>query len=139
MRDEELVDRDTGPGPDRFGVSVRPVPEAGTVVLVLVGELDRDTVRPLWEAVEECPPTGRILVDCSGLRFCDSSGLNTLLRARLRVLEAGGRVDLAGLRPPVDRMFEITGARGVFRVYGSMAEALSGGGHGSGGSHDTDG
>ncbi|MFB6838689.1 STAS domain-containing protein [Streptomyces sp. NPDC056361] len=78
MRDEEQAEQDAGPGSDRFGVSVRSVPEADTVVLVLVGELDRDTVRPLGEAVEGCPPTGRILVDCSGLGFCDSSGLNAL-------------------------------------------------------------
>ncbi|MEX0168295.1 STAS domain-containing protein [Streptomyces sp. LMG1-1-1.1] len=138
MRDEGPAEPATGPGPDRFGVAVRPVPETDTVVLALVGELDRDTVRPLWQAVEECPQSGRILVDCSGLGFCDSSGLNALLRARLRALEAGGCVELAGLRAPVDRMFEITGARGVFRVYGSMAEALSERGHGSDGAHGTE-
>ncbi|MGW8366530.1 STAS domain-containing protein [Streptomyces wedmorensis] len=125
MRDEELVEEDPGASPDRFGVAVRPVAGTDAVVLVLVGELDRDAVGRLWAAVEECPPTGRIVVDCSGLGFCDSSGLNLLLRTRLRALEAGGLVELAGLRAPVDRMFEITGARGVFPVYGSVGEALS--------------
>ncbi|MGW8351662.1 STAS domain-containing protein [Streptomyces wedmorensis] len=125
MRDEELVQEDSGASPDRFGVVVRPVAGTDTVVLVLVGELDRDAVGRLWAAVEECPPAGRIVVDCSGLGFCDSSGLNALLRTRLRTREAGGLVELAGLRAPVDRMFEITGARGVFPVYGSVGEALS--------------
>lgn len=137
MRDEELVEEDPGASPDRFGVAVRPVAGTDTVVLVLVGELDRDEVGRLWAAVEECPPSGRIVVDCSGLGFCDSSGLNVLLRTRLRTLEAGGLVELAGLRAPVDRMFEITGARGVFPVYGSVGEALSERerGHEGGGSH----
>ncbi|MEU5216662.1 STAS domain-containing protein [Streptomyces sp. NPDC020807] len=140
MRHEQPVDDDGGgdaggDGPrERFTVEVRPVPGADTDVLVLTGELDRDTVAPLNAAVEKCLGVPRTVVDCSGLRFCDSSGLNALLRARLRSLEAGGRLDLAGLRPPVSRMFDITGARRVFRMYGTMGEALSeSGGEGGGG------
>ncbi|MFB7512627.1 STAS domain-containing protein [Streptomyces sp. NPDC056144] len=129
---------------DRFTVEIRPVPGADTDVLVLTGELDRDTVAPLTAAVEERLGVRRTVVDCSYLRFCDSSGLNALLRARLRTLEAGGRLDLAGLRAPVSRMFDITGARGVFRVYGTLGEALAesggeGGGGGDGGDEDRGG
>lgn len=53
----------------------------------------------------------------------------------MRIVEAGGRLDLAGLRPPVDRMFDITGARDVFQVYESADEALSAPGHEGGGRH----
>lgn len=80
---------------------------------------------PLREAVEEHARARRIVVDCSDLGFCDSTGLNALLKARLRMRETGGRLDLAGLRPPVDRMFDITGARAVFRVYEDTARALA--------------
>ncbi|WP_370416895.1 STAS domain-containing protein [Streptomyces fradiae] len=103
-----------------------------TVVLALAGELDHDSAGPLRDALAEHDGSDgsgrdgfRIVVDCSGLSFCDSTGLNVLLRARLRMTEAGGRLDLAGLRPPVDRMFEITGARSVFRVYETVASALA--------------
>ncbi|MFJ5831833.1 STAS domain-containing protein [Streptomyces sp. NPDC093089] len=98
--------------------------EPGTVVLLLSGELDHDTAAPLRNALEENPGGGRLVVDCAGLLFCDSTGLNLLLRARLRHLAEGGRVDLAALRPPVARMFEITGARQVFRVYEDADVAL---------------
>ncbi|MFJ8663413.1 STAS domain-containing protein [Streptomyces sp. NPDC093795] len=135
MVDEERAGEEEEDLSGRFGVDVRPVPSGDAVVLVLVGELDRDGVEPLREALEQGDGSGRIIVDCSGLGFCDSSGLNVLLRARMRVLEAGGRLDLAGLRPPVDRMFDITGARGVFQVYESTDEALSGPGHEGGGQH----
>lgn len=98
----------------------------GTVVLAVTGELDHDTVAPLKEALAEHAGAGqRVVVDCAGLRFCDSTGLNVLLRARLRMLGEGGRLDLAGLRPPVDRMFEITGALSVFRVYENASAALA--------------
>ncbi|MFE2015817.1 STAS domain-containing protein [Streptomyces sp. NPDC059491] len=135
MRDDDLVEEGSEEGPDRFGVTVLPVPGRNTYVLTLVGELDRDTVDPLWEAVSTCPAGARIVVDCSGLAFCDSSGLNVLLRVRLRMQEGGGRADLAGLRHPVVRMFEITGAQGVFAVYGSVDEALAD--RSDGGGHDT--
>ncbi|MEU3747820.1 MULTISPECIES: STAS domain-containing protein [Streptomyces] len=137
MRDDKPASVAGGGDPlsDRFTVEVRPVPGADTRILLLTGELDRDTVAPLRQAVEECIGVGRVVVDCSALDFCDSSGLNALLRARLRTTEAGGRLELAGLRRTVDRMFEITGARAVFRVYGTLGEALAESGGEGGGTH----
>ncbi|MFJ6350035.1 MULTISPECIES: STAS domain-containing protein [unclassified Streptomyces] len=120
---EEHAER-AGP-PARLTVRTRPGPGNGPVVLAVAGELDHDTAAPLREALARTDASARVVVDCSGLRFCDSTGLNVLLRARLRLNESGGRLDLAGLRPPVDRMFEITGARSIFRVYGDAADALA--------------
>ncbi|MFD4372862.1 STAS domain-containing protein [Streptomyces sp. NPDC058486] len=111
--------------PARFRLDVRPAWDRGTVVVVPVGELDHDTVEPLGTALEKHADAARIVVDCAGLDFCDSTGLNLLLRARARAREAGAELDLAGLRPPVDRMFEITGALRVFRVYADIREALA--------------
>ncbi|WP_327321643.1 STAS domain-containing protein [Streptomyces sp. NBC_01210] len=111
-------------GRGRLSVEVRA--EADAVVLLLAGELDHDTADPLREGLAEAVEAGeRIVVDCAELRFCDSTGLNVLLRARLAASEAGGRLELAALRPPVARMFDITGARAVFRVYASLDEALA--------------
>lgn len=114
-----------GVGGARFTVEVRA--RADTVVLALGGELDHDTAEPLREALAQGVATGagRILVDCTDLRFCDSTGLNVLLRARLAAREAGSRVELAALQPPVARMFDITGADAVFRVYTGLDEALA--------------
>ncbi|GHH18614.1 STAS domain-containing protein [Streptomyces gardneri] len=117
----------TGTGSRRFLLETRPGGHPGTVVLILNGELDHDTVAPLRTALTEHRGAARVVVDCSGLRFCDSTGLNVLLKARLRMLPRGGRVDLAGLRPSVDRMFEITGARKIFRVYEDRGAALDDG------------
>ncbi|MFD3530736.1 STAS domain-containing protein [Streptomyces sp. NPDC058664] len=113
-------------GPVRpLDVHVRPGTPAGTVVLVVKGELDYGTAAPLRDALRENTGDGRLVVDFSGLRFCDSTGLNLLLKARLGMLGAGGRLDLAGLRASVDRMFDITGARKVFRVYEDADDALA--------------
>lgn len=97
------------------------------VVLVLTGELDHDTVEPLSAALGAVLTDGapRLVVDFSELQFCDSTGLNVLLHSRLAVQEAGGSLELAGLRRPVARMFHITGADEIFRVYPDVAHALA--------------
>ncbi|WP_406859212.1 STAS domain-containing protein [Streptomyces sp. HUAS MG47] len=109
----------------RFDVDVTA--GSGVVVLTLTGELDHDTADPLRTALDEQIEAGapRIVVDCAALTFCDSTGLNALLRARLQAHESGGRVELADLRPPVSRMFEITGARTVFTVHDDLRAALA--------------
>ncbi|MFB7512625.1 STAS domain-containing protein [Streptomyces sp. NPDC056144] len=108
----------------RLVVRTWPGDRPGTVVMALHGELDHDTAAPLRTALAERGGPVRVVVDCAGLRFCDSTGLNVLLGARLRMLAEGGLVVLSGLRPPVERMFEITGARSVFRVYEDPGAAL---------------
>ncbi|TXS44431.1 STAS domain-containing protein [Streptomyces sp. t39] len=112
-------------GDGRF--AVREGSRGGVVVLSLAGELDHDTAEPLREALARHTGTGagRVLVDLSGLTFCDSTGLNVLLHARLAAHDTGGSIELAGLRPPVARMFEITGAHTVFRVHAGLDEALA--------------
>ncbi|GAA2745899.1 MULTISPECIES: STAS domain-containing protein [Kitasatospora] len=107
-------------------VSVRD--HGSALVLRPEGELDHDSVGPLRDALEErlADPPQRIVVDCSGLSFCDSTGLNLLLRARLRAEPAGGRLMLAAPTPIVARMLEITGADEVVEVFATLDEALTG-------------
>ncbi|MFD6972452.1 STAS domain-containing protein [Streptomyces sp. NPDC059979] len=109
----------------RFTVDVRPMGDA--VVLALAGELDHDTAEPLSAALGAALTDGvpRLVVDFSELLFCDSTGLNVLLHSRLAVQEAGGTLELAGLRRPVARMFRITGADEIFRVHPDVAHALA--------------
>jgi anti-anti-sigma factor len=90
------------------------------------GELDHHTADllsgPLDAALDA--GTSRLVIDCSGLEFCDSTGLNVLLSARLRAEAAGGSVHLAAMQPTVARVFEITGADAVFTVHAALDQAL---------------
>lgn len=90
------------------------------------GELDHHTADLLREPLEAAVGDGatRIVVDCSQLEFCDSTGLNVLLGVRLKAEEVGGGVHLAGMRPMVARVFEITGADMVFTVHDTLEAAL---------------
>jgi anti-anti-sigma factor len=89
--------------------------------------LDHHTAELLREPLEDCLDKGRsrLVVDCSRLEFCDSTGLNVLLGARLKAEAAGGGVHLAGMLPVVARVFEITGAEAVFTVHETLDAALA--------------
>ncbi|GBQ02328.1 STAS domain-containing protein [Streptomyces spongiicola] len=119
--------RPGGSSDRRFTVEVRPGPEAGIVVVEVTGELDHDTAEPLRSVLGNAVAGGarRIVVDCAELRFCDSTGLNVLLRARLAAQGGEARVELAALRPQVARMLAVTGAAAVFPRYASLGEALA--------------
>ncbi|QEU93935.1 STAS domain-containing protein [Streptomyces kanamyceticus] len=97
-----------------------------SAVVAAAGELDHHTADLLREPLENCLADGyaRLVVDCSRLEFCDSTGLNVLLGARLKAEAAGGGVHLAGMLPVVARVFEITGAEAVFTVHETLEAAL---------------
>ncbi|MEY9941519.1 STAS domain-containing protein [Streptacidiphilus sp. MAP5-3] len=99
--------------------------QQGESVLRLTGELDHDSAPVLREAFKRCEDAGaaRILVDCSGLDFCDSTGINLLLDARSRAQARDGIIALVGITPRVARVFEITGAATLFPRFASLAEA----------------
>lgn len=108
----------------RFTVEARPLP--GARALVMSGELDHDTAEPFRHTFDAAwQDGGRLLVDLSHLDFCDSTGLNVLLRGRIAIKEAGGSLELVGLHPPVARMFHITGADRLFPIYSDMESALA--------------
>ncbi|KKD08593.1 STAS domain-containing protein [Streptomyces sp. WM6386] len=109
----------------RLLVEVRK--QGASAVVTPAGELDHHTADLLREPLEACLDDGfnRLVVDCSRLEFCDSTGLNVLLGARLKAEAAGGGVHLAGMLPVVARVFEITGADAVFTVHDTLEAALA--------------
>ncbi|WP_431036089.1 STAS domain-containing protein [Streptomyces sp. P6-2-1] len=122
------MDRGTVGSANRGRLRVEVREEGPWVVVALAGELDHHTAELLREPLGSKLDAGhhRIVIDCSELEFCDSTGLNVLLGARLRAFEAGGGIHLAAMRPVVSRVFEITGADAVFEVHPTLAEALTG-------------
>ncbi|MBY8887756.1 STAS domain-containing protein [Streptomyces sp. PTM05] len=112
-------------GRDRLTVAVRR--EGRSAIFTPVGELDHHTAELLREPMESSVEDGyaKLVVDCSQLEFCDSTGLNVLLGARLKAEAEGGGVHLAGLLPTVARVFEITGAEAVFTLHETLADALN--------------
>ena len=62
-----------------------------------------------------------IVVDMSQVEFCDSTGMNVLLAAHRRAREGGGDLQLAGPRPAVRKVLQLTGLETVFTVLDDTA------------------
>ncbi|WP_326796235.1 STAS domain-containing protein [Streptomyces sp. NBC_01808] len=120
------MDAGTAGSPSRGRLHVDVRVHGGSAVLTPAGELDYHTAEVLREPLERCIAGGRsrLVLDCSRLEFCDSTGLNVLLGARLKAEADGGGVHLAGLQPVVARVFEITGAEAVFSLHDTLEAAL---------------
>ncbi|WP_326611986.1 STAS domain-containing protein [Streptomyces scopuliridis] len=121
------MDRQTVGSTNRGRLRVEVRTEGRSEVVTAAGELDHHTADLLRTPLDEALERGRsrLVIDCSQLEFCDSTGLNVLLGARLKADAAGGGVHLAAMLPVVARVFEITGADAVFTVHDSLEEALA--------------
>jgi anti-sigma B factor antagonist len=64
----------------------------------------------------------RLVVDMSGVEFCDSTGMNVLLAAHRRAQEHGGELQLAAPRPGVRKILQVTGLESVFTVTDDPAQ-----------------
>ncbi len=94
----------------RFRVHSDPRPDGAR--LRLEGELDIATVPHVGEAVAEVLAEGarRIVIDLSGLRFIDSSGLRQLILLSDRSRSEGWELALVRPREPTMGVFRLTGA-----------------------------
>jgi phospholipid/cholesterol/gamma-HCH transport system permease protein len=83
----------------------------GTVRIALAGRLDASTLRQAWEAVvtpAQRQSPSELVVDVSGLTYCDGAGLGLLAELRRIAAEAGGRMRLEGARPEQERFLEMS-------------------------------
>ena len=94
-------------------------PQADHTVVAVSGEIDLYTAprlaAELNKVLAKDEPV-RVVVDMSGVDFCDSTGMNVLLSALKRAREIGGGLDLAGPRPAVRKILQVTGLDTVFAV-----------------------
>ncbi|SHN12724.1 STAS domain-containing protein [Actinacidiphila paucisporea] len=95
-------------------------------VAALKGELDLTTAAEAYVgATALLGGHPDLILDLSGVTFCDSTGFNALLRLRRRVLEAGGWLALAAPPAQIGRLLTLTGIDVVFAVHGSVADAVA--------------
>jgi phospholipid/cholesterol/gamma-HCH transport system permease protein len=78
------------------------VKESSGSRLKFAGRLDADGVAGSWErALRAAQETDRILVDASGVEYCDGSGLALLWELRRR-----SGAEISGLKPEIAKLFE---------------------------------
>ncbi|MFH9553780.1 STAS domain-containing protein [Streptomyces sp. NPDC017435] len=104
-------------------IDVREEPGRVTVADVS-GPLDLHTApflhQQLTRTLERNPA---LILNLAGVSFCDSSGLNTLIRLHRRAQDAGGRLMLAAPPAHLSRMLVRTGLDTVLHRYVSVGEA----------------
>jgi anti-sigma B factor antagonist len=91
------------------------------------GEIDLYTVPRLQRELASALAGGgkpRLIVDLSGVDFCDSTGVNALLAAHRQARDSGGDLELAAPRPAVRKILQVTGLEAVFTVVDNPAPAV---------------
>lgn len=95
------------------------------VVVSISGELDMTTAPQLQERATELLDKGqnRLVLNLTGLSFCDSTGLSVFVRVRNDCVATGGALRLAAPQRNVLRVLEISGLAEALRPFTSVAEA----------------
>jgi anti-sigma B factor antagonist len=90
-------------------------------------EIDVTNAARLRSVLLEASASGNatLVVDMSQTQFCDSAGLNVLVRAHQRAEAQGGEVRLVICTADVLRIFTVTGINRVIPSFPSLAQALA--------------
>jgi anti-anti-sigma factor len=99
----------------------------GVPVVVAPEEIDIANAEALRSALLKAAANGngRLVVDMTQTRFCDSSGLHTLAAAHNRAQAEGREVLLVIPSPPVLRVFALTAMDRVVATFTTLTEALA--------------
>ena len=97
----------------------------GCTVVELHGDLDMATAPPLRECLQKLLDAGdrQVVVDMAGVSFMDSSALGALVTSFKALREAGGRLSLAAVQPPVRSVLSITSVDEVIDVFDTVEAA----------------
>jgi anti-sigma B factor antagonist len=101
---------------------IRPGIRTEPVVVSLSGQLDLDTAAGLRTAFDELAEERQwqIVVDLSGLDFCDSIGLSTIVLGHRLCTAQGGSLSLAAPTPFMVHLLAAVGIAGSVPVYRSV-------------------
>ncbi|MEU8277042.1 STAS domain-containing protein [Microbispora bryophytorum] len=97
------------------------------LVVALDGSLDYTNAERLRQDVEAAlgEEHRELVLDLSGMDFCDSTGIRILLSVRKLLQERDGAVTMASLNARLARIFKLTGLTSAFTLTASLAEAVA--------------
>jgi anti-sigma B factor antagonist len=98
---------------------------AGPTLITVTGELDFSTAADLRDTLDDTHMTAAgLVIDLTGLHYCDSTGITVLLAASDQATRSGAPLALAGLNANLSRVFDIAGLHDVFSSYPTVDQAL---------------
>lgn len=97
-----------------------------SVVVTIRGNLDIDSGTTLTTTLDQVldRPAPRVVIDLSGIEFCDSTGLSALVIGHNRAEAAGGWVRLAAPGEFLGRLLDTVGLTRRIAVYPTVGDAL---------------
>jgi anti-sigma B factor antagonist len=100
---------------------------SGVPVVTAPEEIDITNAAALRSALLDAAAHGHgtLAVDMTATRFCDSSGLHTLLAAHMRAQGEGGELLLVCSARAVLRVFELTAIDRIIPTFASLDQALA--------------
>ncbi|GAA4040733.1 anti-sigma B factor antagonist [Nonomuraea soli] len=104
--------------------------ERGHTVVALEGEVDLDSVDRLRERLDGIVAIDGpcLIVDLTGVRFIDTTGLGMFVRFLDGVRRRGGSLALVAPRGQPLRVFSRTNLARLFPIYDSVSDAVAGAG-----------
>lgn len=92
--------------------------QSGVPVLVIEGEVDVCAAPALRQELYSLADEGheRVVVECRGIDFINSTGLGVLVDTHERIRGQGGELVLRGLQPKARRVLDMAGLTSVLRV-----------------------
>jgi anti-anti-sigma factor len=120
-----MTPHETGNSLPGLTLSVRN--QDGYIITAISGDLDIACVPAVREQLLGTlgPHASRMVVDLSGVTFCDASGLAVLIGASRRAWLLGGVLRLAAPAPPVAAVLRLTGLDLQFEIFATVPAAIS--------------
>ncbi len=86
------------------------VSKDGALTMIISGRLDSTSTGSIWqEAVKvlERASSKRVVVDASGIDYCDGSGIGLLMELQRHQRETGGELEIKGLREESQKLMDL--------------------------------
>jgi anti-sigma B factor antagonist len=101
--------------------------ENGPALVKVAGELDQHTAPDLTRVLENLSltPGGALVMDLTGLTYCDSTGITVLVTAYHRAQAAECAFSLAGISHDLTRVFQTVGLDQIFTLHPTVDAAFS--------------
>lgn len=97
--------------------------EGNLVVIDTAGDIDLAVADRLWHEISPwLTPAARVVLDCSRVEFCDSMGLQVLLRAHRRAAAIQAVFALACPSESVWHVLTVSGLTRQFHILDSPAD-----------------
>lgn len=96
------------------------------LVLAMSGKVDMEGANMLMERITKVIDAGEryILLDFTQVAYLNSSGMRALILLAKQLASSGGKLILAGVSDPIQKVLKISGLASTFTLQPTMAEAL---------------